>query len=144
MIERLSTGDARLDEVLGGGFVANAITLVAGEPGTGKTILAEQCLFKNASPERPALYCSTVSEPFDKLLRYGQSLGFFDPKAIGHSVFYDDLGGVLNEHGVPVATSGETVADGLRFLGFLPRPSQFGYAAKRSRCMAKQIANDLR
>jgi cation diffusion facilitator CzcD-associated flavoprotein CzcO len=52
--------------------------------------------------------------------------------------------GVLNEQGVPVATSGETVADGLRFLGFLPRPSQFGYAAKRSRHMAHQIANELR
>ena len=52
--------------------------------------------------------------------------------------------GVLNEHGVPLATSGETVADGLRFLGFLPRPSQLGYAAKRSRRIAHQIANDLR
>ena len=100
MIERLSTGDARLDEVLGGGFVANAITLVAGEPGTGKTILAEQCLFKNASPERPALYCSTVSEPFDKLLRYGQSLDFFDVSQIGRSVFYDDLGEAVNRDGL--------------------------------------------
>jgi hypothetical protein len=52
--------------------------------------------------------------------------------------------GVLNEHGVPLATSGEPVADGLRFLGVLPRPSQFGYAAKRSRHMANQIANELR
>src|SRR5262249_23091555 len=52
--------------------------------------------------------------------------------------------GVLNQPGVPVATTGEAVADGLRFLGFLARPSQFGYAAKRSRRMAKEIANSLR
>ena len=73
-MERLSTGNARLDEVLGGGLVLDAITLVVGAPGTGKTILAEQCLFANATPEHPGLYLSTVSEPFDKLLRYGQSL----------------------------------------------------------------------
>ena len=78
LMERLSTGNVRLDEVLGGGLVLDAITLVVGAPGTGKTILAEQCLFANATPERPGLYLSTVSEPFDKLLRYGQSLEFFD------------------------------------------------------------------
>jgi circadian clock protein KaiC len=100
LIERLSTGNARLDEILCGGLIANAITLVAGEPGTGKTILAEQCLFHNASRERPALYLSTVSEPFDKLLRYAQSLDFFDVKQIGGSVFYDDLGDALNRDGL--------------------------------------------
>ena len=52
--------------------------------------------------------------------------------------------GVLNERGVLLATSGEPVADGLRFLGFLPRPSQLGYSAKRSRLIARQIAHDLR
>lgn len=30
--------------------------------------------------------------------------------------------GVLDERGVPVAPCGESVADGLRFLGFSPRP----------------------
>ena len=78
--------------MLGGGLVLDAITLVVGAPGTGKTILAEQCLFANATPERPGFYLSTVSEPFDKLLRYGQSLEFFDVAELGRSVFYDDLG----------------------------------------------------
>ena len=81
VMDRLSTGNVRLDEVLGGGLVLDAITLVVGAPGTGKTILAEQCLFANATPQRPGLYLSTVSEPFDKLLRYGQSLEFFDVAA---------------------------------------------------------------
>ncbi|HEY4411321.1 MAG TPA: ATPase domain-containing protein, partial [Acidimicrobiia bacterium] len=40
----------------------------------------------------PVLYCSTVSEPLDKVLRYGQSLGFFDPAVIGTSVLFEDLG----------------------------------------------------
>jgi len=99
-MERLSTGNARLDEVLGGGLVLNAITLVVGAPGTGKTILAEQCLFANASAERPGLYLSTVSEPFDKLLRYGQSLEFFETAKVGQAVFFDDLGSAVYEDGL--------------------------------------------
>jgi circadian clock protein KaiC len=99
-MQRLSTGNVRLDEVLGGGLVLDAITLVVGAPGTGKTILAEQCLFANATPERPGLYLSTVSETFDKLLRYGQSLEFFDKAQIGHSVFYDDLGDAVHHDGL--------------------------------------------
>jgi circadian clock protein KaiC len=100
VIDRLSTGNTRLDEVLGGGLVLNAITLVVGAPGTGKTILAEQCLFANATPERPGLYLSTVSEPFDKLLRYGQALEFFDISKLGHSVFYADLGDAVHHDGL--------------------------------------------
>jgi circadian clock protein KaiC len=100
-MERLSTGNARLDEVLGGGLVLDAITLVVGAPGTGKTILAEQCLFANATPARPGLYLSTVSEPFDKLLRYGQALEFFDAAQLNRSVFYDDLGDAVHHGGLP-------------------------------------------
>ena len=35
------------------------------------------------------------------MLRYGQSLTFFDPDAIGTSVFYDDLGEVVTSDGLP-------------------------------------------
>jgi hypothetical protein len=51
--------------------------------------------------------------------------------------------GVLDEHGVPRAPRGEPVADGLRFLGFFPRPSQIGYTSRRARHIAKEIAHDL-
>ena len=114
-MERLSTGNGRLDEVLGGGLVLDAITLVVGAPGTGKTILAEQCLFANATPERPGLYLSTVSEPFDKLLRYGQSLEFFDIAKLGQAVFYDDLGvTVLRGRPGRRARSDRLLAEGAR------------------------------
>src|SRR5258705_6719056 len=87
---------SRLDDVLGGGIPPDAITLIAGEPGTGKTILAQHFVFHNATPARPALYCSTVSEPLDKVLRYGQTLEFFDPAVVGTSVLFEDLGGVAS------------------------------------------------
>ena len=103
MSGRLRSGQPRLDGILDGGLPENAITLLIGLPGSGKTILAEQYVFANATPERPALYLSTVSEPFEKLIRYGQTLSFFDAKAIGRSVFYEDLGTVLNADGLPGA-----------------------------------------
>jgi circadian clock protein KaiC len=98
---RLSSGQARLDGILDGGLPANAINFIIGVPGSGKTILSQQYVFHNATVERPALYLSTVSEPFDKILRYGQSLTFFDPKAIGQRVIYEDLGAVVHERGLP-------------------------------------------
>jgi circadian clock protein KaiC len=100
MTERVSSGTPSVDAVLGGGLPRDGIVLVIGLPGSGKTILAQHCAFANASPERPALYLSTVSEPLEKILRYGQTLSFFDPKAVGRSVYYEDLGSVLHDHGL--------------------------------------------
>jgi circadian clock protein KaiC len=100
MTARLRSGVARLDSVLGGGLPRDAITLVIGLPGAGKTILAQQCAFANGTAERPALYLSTVSEPLEKMLRYGQTLSFFDAVAVGTRVVYDDLGGVLGDKGL--------------------------------------------
>lgn len=97
MIQRLSSGNRRLDDILHGGLPTNAINLIIGAPGSGKTILSQQYVFHNATPERPALYLSTVSEPFDKIIRYGQSLGFFDKQAVGRRVTYEDLGAALRE-----------------------------------------------
>lgn len=101
MTDRLPSGSDRLDAVLGGGLPLNGITLLAGRPGSGKTILAQQYLFGNATVDRPALYLSTVSEPLEKILRYGQSLDYFDTSALGASVFYEDLGQTLNDQGLP-------------------------------------------
>ena len=58
---RLASGNQQLDAILGGGFPAHAINLVVGPPGSGKTILAQQYVFHNATPERPAVYLTTVS-----------------------------------------------------------------------------------
>jgi circadian clock protein KaiC len=99
--DRLLSGSGRLDAILGGGLPGNAIHLIAGTPGSGKTILAEQYAFTNATVERPAVYLSTVSEPLDKLVRFGQTLEFFDVASVGERVFYESLGEDLEEGGLP-------------------------------------------
>lgn len=92
MDERVSSGDDGLDQILGGGLPMNGINLIMGLPGSGKTILCQQFMFAGATEERPAVYLSTVSEPFEKIVRYAQALGFFARDAIGRSVYYEDLG----------------------------------------------------
>jgi circadian clock protein KaiC len=99
--ERVPSGEPNVDLVLGGGLLRNAINLIIGPPGAGKTILAQQYLFKNATKQRPGIYLATVSEPLEKILRYGQTLGFFDQKAVGSSVFYEDLSATMNDAGLP-------------------------------------------
>jgi circadian clock protein KaiC len=109
---RLRSGNAALDEVLGGGLPAHGISLIMGLPGSGKTIIAQQYAFHNADPGRPVVYFSTVSEPMEKIVRFGQTLDFFDASAVGTSVFYQDLGQVASKDGLDGVA--EQVADTLR------------------------------
>jgi circadian clock protein KaiC len=89
---RIGTGSRQADEILGGGFPANSINIVMGQPGTGKTIFAEQLLFHNATNGRPLLYLTTLSEPMAKVVSYAQRLRFFDVDKVGTGVVYDDFG----------------------------------------------------
>ena len=101
MIERLPSGNSRLDEILHGGLLKNAINLIVGVPGSGKTILSQQFAFRNATKKQPALYLSTLSEPLDKILRFGETLKVFDHEAVRDGrVIYEDLGHVLGEDGL--------------------------------------------
>ena len=52
---RVRTGVPGFDAVLEGGIPELSFNLIAGGPGAGKTTLAQQILFANATPERPGL-----------------------------------------------------------------------------------------
>ncbi|MCD7738978.1 MAG: DNA repair protein RadA [Lachnospiraceae bacterium] len=56
--DRLLTGIAELDRVLGGGIVAGSLTLVGGDPGIGKSTLLLQVCRNLASQDIPVLYIS--------------------------------------------------------------------------------------
>ena|SRR5205823_5197358 len=62
-INRLPSGVGKLDAILGGGWPEYSFNLVVGEPGCGKTTLAHQFMFANATAERPALYFTVLGEP---------------------------------------------------------------------------------
>jgi circadian clock protein KaiC len=94
-MERISTGNPQLDCILAGGLPANSINVLMGVPGSGKTILAGQLAFANATAERPVLYLSTLSEPLPKMITYLQTLSFADIDRIGKEVIYDSLSELL-------------------------------------------------
>ena len=57
-----TTGNANLDRVLGGGLAAGSAMVIAGAPGTGKTVLAQQIAFASATQQAPAVYVTSLSE----------------------------------------------------------------------------------
>ncbi len=96
-IALLPTGVPGLDAVLGGGLPQFSFNLIGGTPGAGKTTLAHQIMFANASAERPALYFTVMGEPPLKMLRYQQQFAFFDTSKIGTSIQFVDLSMFLEE-----------------------------------------------
>ncbi|HTE04975.1 MAG TPA: ATPase domain-containing protein [Planctomycetota bacterium] len=90
-INRLATGVPGLDAVLGGGLPEFSFNLIAGQPGSGKTTLAHQMLFKLATPQRRALYFTVLGEPPLKMLRYQQQFDYFDSTAVNRSIRFVNL-----------------------------------------------------
>jgi circadian clock protein KaiC len=137
-ITRVETGIRNLDAIFGGGLPRGSSIVVAGPPGSGKTILAQQLCFHNATVERPALYFNTLSEPTAKTLRYLRQFGFFDAKKFDSAVRFVDLGVLLRTSGIektfPLIMKHLKGARGRRLDSFSPddmaspgRLRKFGY-----------------
>jgi circadian clock protein KaiC len=90
-IRSLRSGVPGLDTVLGGGLPEFSFNLIAGGPGSGKTILAHQVMFANATVERPALYFTVLGEPTLKMLRYQRQFSYFDPDLAGLAIQFVNL-----------------------------------------------------
>src|ERR1700750_2792469 len=76
-LPRISTGNAGLDDILGGGIDPERMYLFEGQPGSGKTTLALEFLLEGVRRGEPALYI-TLSETERELRlvakRHGWSL----------------------------------------------------------------------
>lgn len=99
VLARLTTGSPAFDRILGGGLPVRSVNVIAGEPGTGKTLFSLQMLFALARQGRKGLYFTTLSEPSLKLVRYMQQFSFFEPSLIESSIVFADLGSVIRGKG---------------------------------------------
>ena len=97
VIRSLPSGVPGLDSVLGGGLPEYSFNLVAGGPGSGKTTLAHQIMFANATLERPALYFTVLGEPTLKMLRYQRQFSYFDPDLAGSAIQFINLSAEVME-----------------------------------------------
>ncbi len=86
-----------LDDILGGGIPEYSFNIIAGTPGCGKTTLAHQIVFANATARKPALYFTVLGEPALKMLRYQQQYSFFDESKLGKAVRFVNLSDVVVE-----------------------------------------------
>jgi circadian clock protein KaiC len=124
-IHKLPTGVRGLDDILGGGIPEFSFNIIAGTPGCGKTTLAHQIVFANATPKKPALYFTVLGEPALKMLRHQQQFSFFDETKLGKAIRFINLADVLQEKGakgvleeiikqVTAASPGIVVVDSFR------------------------------
>jgi circadian clock protein KaiC len=75
MKPRVPTGIEGLDDILAGGFPANRLYLLQGNPGVGKTTMALRFLIEGARNHEPVLYV-TLSETHDELRSVAASHGW--------------------------------------------------------------------
>jgi circadian clock protein KaiC len=94
-IHKLPTGVRGLDDILGGGIPEFSFNIIAGTPGCGKTTMAHQIVFANATAKKPALYFTVLGEPALKMLRYQQQYSFFDESKLGSAVRFINLSDVV-------------------------------------------------
>src|ERR1022692_522309 len=99
-IKKLPTGVPGLDDILGGGIPEFSFNILAGSPGCGKTTLAHQIAFANATPEKPVAYFTVFGEAPLKMLRYQQQYTFFDSSKLGRAVRFVNLGEALLARGL--------------------------------------------
>ncbi|MCR5459787.1 MAG: DNA repair protein RadA [Acetatifactor sp.] len=79
--DKVSTGIAELDRVLGGGIVQGSLTLVGGDPGIGKSTLLLQTCQKVAQAGHKVLYVSGEESRVQIKMR-ADRLGSFSPNVL--------------------------------------------------------------
>lgn len=99
-IRRVPTGISSLDTLLKGGLFRGGLYLLAGLPGTGKTILSNQVCFNHVAAGGRAVYVTLLVEPHGLMVSHLQSMAFYDPSVVGDAMFYVSGYSVLEKEGL--------------------------------------------
>src|ERR1700722_1133490 len=75
MANRLKTGIAEFDQMLGGGFLEGDAVMLAGGPGTGKTNISLEYLIAGIAVGQPGIYLSFEEMP-DQIYRDAENFGW--------------------------------------------------------------------
>lgn len=100
LLRRVPTGIRGLDTILHGGFFSSGIYLIAGEPGSGKTILSNQIAFNHVASGGRVVFTSLLSETHARMFAQLSPLSFFDEGPIGGALYYISGYGVLQKDGL--------------------------------------------
>ncbi len=87
-IARISSSVPGLDTILCGGFLRSGVYIVQGQPGSGKTILANQICYGHVAQGGTAVYVTLLAESHSRLLQHLSILSFFDVAALPDRLGY--------------------------------------------------------
>lgn len=99
-LERVPSGVAGLDTILGGGFLEGGLYIIQGTPGTGKTTLANQICFHHAAHGGHALYVTLLAEYHARMMQHLGNMSFFDATKIPDKLSYVSGFSVLRQEGL--------------------------------------------
>ena len=103
-LEKISTGIAGLDLILGGGLLQAGVYILQGAAGAGKTILANQIAFNRVATGGKVAYVTLLAEDHARMIQHMELFSFYDEDAIPAGIHYvsafdaltkDGLAGVL-------------------------------------------------
>jgi len=100
-LDRLPSGIAGLDAILGGGFFKGGIYIVQGPPGTGKTTLANQICCHHAARGERTIYTTLLAEYHGRMMLHLGTMSFFDTALIPDNLTYLNGLGTLTQDGYP-------------------------------------------
>jgi circadian clock protein KaiC len=96
----MSTGVQGLDTLLNGGLLPGGTYMVAGGPGTGKTVLGNQVAFQHVARGGQAVYVTLLAESHGRMMMHLGAMRFLRRELIGHSLHYVSGYATLKTEGV--------------------------------------------
>jgi circadian clock protein KaiC len=99
-LQRIPSGVLGLDAVLDGGFLQGGTYIVAGMPGTGKTILGNQICFNHVAQGGRVVYVTLLAETHGRMLAHLRGMAFFSEEPLASSLHYVSAYRVLTQEGL--------------------------------------------